>query len=363
MFAVTQRHQPRILITGGAGFIGSNLAAGFLAHTDASITVLDNLASPGSAVNLGWLSEQARSSRMRFVQADVRDARAVEDAARGADEIYHLAAHCDGSLHSQEDFDVNVTGTLHVLEAARRSGRKPSVVYVSTSKVYSPVRRDALQPLGARWQPAGDFAGISERTPANFTSPQVCSKGAADRYVLDYARLYKLPTVVLRPDTVAGPRQFEQAGHGWIAHFVYSVLAGKPVSVFGTGMQVCDALHVADVVSAIAAARDFIGVTAGNAYNIGGGRSHTISVAEMIALIERVCHRTAYVNHAPSRPGDRLFYMADTSAFVADTGWTVRRSLEQMVRDMASFWHANQGKFAQNFASVEAPRTYASAAA
>ena len=188
------------------------------------------------------------------------------------------------------------------------------------------------------------FRGVSERTQANFTSPFICSKGAAYRYVLDYARFYDLPTVVLRPDTVAGPRQFENDRQGWVAHTVYSVLEGRPVTVDGSGLQVCDVLHVGDLVNALMAARDFRAVTAGNAYNIGGGASNTVSVNEMISLIERVCHRPARVRHSHQGLEGRLFYMADSSAFVANTGWLVRRSLVQTVRDVAAFWHANQAQ-------------------
>lgn len=347
MFPVIENQPNNILITGGAGFIGANLIAHLLATTDARITVFDNLSHPGAGLNLEWLRAQARATRIRFLRGDVRDAARVMDAVRCVDEIYHLASHCEGSIQSREDFDTNVTGTLNVLEAARCADRKPIVFYISTSKVYKTPGRDALDSYGARFRPADPrFHGISERTPANFTSPNVCSKGAADHYVTDYARFYNLPTVVLRADTVAGPRQFENEGHGWIAHLVYSVLAGYPITVYGSGLQVSEVLHVSDVVTALMAARDFRAITNGNVYNIGGGPSRTVSVNEMVALIERVCHKPARVRHAPPRPSDRLFYMADSSAFISTTGWLPRRSLEQTVRDIAAFWHANQNHVA-----------------
>ncbi|HEY2860952.1 MAG TPA: NAD-dependent epimerase/dehydratase family protein, partial [Terracidiphilus sp.] len=209
--------------------------------------------------------------------------------------------------------------------------------------IYTALGVDSLEPYGERVRPIDPrFRGISERTPANFASPYACSRGAADRYVLDYARFYNLPTVVLRPDTVAGPRQFENHGHGWVAHMVYSVLDGRPIAVDGTGLQVCDVLDVADLVNALMAARNYRAVLSGNAFNIGGGAANTISVNEMIGLIERVCHRPARVRHSHRRPEGRLFYMADSSAFASETGWIVRRSLEQTVRDVAAFWYSNQ---------------------
>lgn len=343
MFSAISERPAHILITGGAGFIGANLAAHLLATTDARITVFDNLSHPGAETNLAWLRSQARAGRLRFLRGDVRNAIRVNEASRGVDEVYHLAGHCEGDPDARANLDVNVTGTLNVLEAARCSDLKPIVFYVSTSKVFKPVPSDLLRADGERFVPATPaFHGISERAPANFQSPHICSRGVAERYVVDYARLYNLPAVVLRPDTVAGPRQFESAGRGWVAHAVYSVLSDRPLTVFGTGMQVCDVLHVGDLVSALMAARGFRVVTSGNAYNIGGGPSHSVSVNEMIALIERICHRSARVHHAPARMEDRLFYMADSSAFTADTGWTVRRSLEQTVRDVAAFWHASQ---------------------
>jgi CDP-paratose 2-epimerase len=345
MRAARENQPEHILITGGAGFIGTNLAAHLLTTTDARVTVFDNLSNPGAEQNLRWLRSQAHAPRLRFLRGDVRSAIRVAEAIRDVDEIYHFASKSERAAESVAAFDVNVTGTLNVLEAARSSRRNPMVFYLSTSKVYQAFNPDALEKGGQRLQPVDPgFRGISERAPANFTSPHICSKGAADRCVLDYARFYNLPTVVLRADSIAGPRQFEGADHGWIAHLVYSILAGDPTTVYGSGLQVCEVLHVSDVVSALIAARDFRAITAGGAFNIGGGLPHTTSVNEMIGLIERVCHRLAHVHYAAARPQDRLFYMADSSAFITATGWFPRRSLVQTVRDIAAFWHANHAQ-------------------
>jgi CDP-paratose 2-epimerase len=343
MLRINESQPEHILITGGAGFIGANLAAHLLAATDARITIFDNLSHPGAGLNVRWLRSQARAARLRFLRGDVRSELRAAEAAHNADTIYHFASRSEGPVESVAAFDINVTGTMNVLEAARTSGRRPMVVYLSTSKVYRALSSDSLQQRGERLQPADpSFRGISEQTSANFTSPHICSKGAADRVVLDYARFYELPTVVLRADTVAGPRQFENAGHGWVSHLVYSVLAGAPITVYGSGLQVCDVVHVSDVANALIAARSFRAITAGSAFNIGGGSPQSVSVNEMIELIERVCHRKARVEHEPARPEDRLFYMADSSAFMTATGWFPRRSIEQTVRDIVSFWHSNQ---------------------
>lgn len=345
MLRIVEKRSPSTLITGGAGFIGSNLAAHLLATSDARVTILDNLSHPGAAVNLDWLRMQAGARRIRFVRADVRSAAAVIQAVREADQIYHLAARCEGGVDTSTDFDVNVTGTLNLLEAARCSRRRPALVYLSTSKVYGAMHWLRVRPQGPRYQPVEDgFHGVDERAPVNLYSPYHCSKGAAERYVLDYSRLYNLPAVVLRVDTVAGPRQFENHGHGWVSHFVYSILAGYPITVYGSGLQVHDVMDVADLAEAMVAARAYLGVTSGRVFNVGGGESHAISVNQMIRTIEGICHCKAVVRRKPERPGDRPFYYSDTSAFEAATGWRARRSLEHTVRSVAAFWHATLEK-------------------
>jgi CDP-paratose 2-epimerase len=341
MFRRIEKHSPRVLITGGAGFIGANLAAHLLATTDARITVFDNLSHPGSALNLRWLQEQAGAHRLDVCRADVRSATAVIDAVKGADEIFHLAARCEGGAESKADFDVNATGTMNLLEAVRCSPRCPMVVYVSTAKVYGELSWLGVRPHGPCYQPVDpEFRGISERAPVALRPAHDCSKSAAERFALDYARLYGVPAMSLRVDTVAGPRQIENHGHGWVSHLVYSILAGRPVTIYGNGFQVHDVMDVTDMVEALMAARAYIGAAKGHVYNVGGGKGHAISVNQMIGLIETICHRSAVVRREPSRPGDRPFYYADTSAFAEATGWCVRRTLEQTVRSVAAFWHA-----------------------
>ena len=339
-------HSPHVLITGGAGFIGTNLAAHILAHTDADITIYDNLSRPGVELNLAWLKTLDGSRRLRFVRGDVRNAERITGAARTADEIYHLAAPLAGPdllLEPRLDFDVNVTGTVNVLEAARLSGRSPLVLFASTGKVYGALDSFPLKGEATRVEPAiPGFQGFSETTPVDFHCPYSCTKSVADQYVRDYARHYNLPTVVFRLGCIAGPGQFGNQGQGWVAHFVYSVLAGQPVTVYGDGMQVRDVLHVSDLVSAVNAARAYLPVVAGKAFNLGGGMGRSVSVNEMILLIEQLCHKEVQRGFALARPGDQLFYVSDNTRFSNQTGWMPRRSLEQTVRDISSFWHANR---------------------
>ena len=346
MRKIPNRNAHHVLITGGAGFIGTNLAAHLLQHSDATVTIFDNLSRSGVDLNLAWLTTLDGSRRLRFVRGDVRDSGRIMEAGRNADEIYHFAAPSAGPdllAEPRLDFDVNVTGTVNVLEAARRSGRSPLVLFASTGKVYGPLDSIPLKHGATRFEPgAPGFRGTSEATATDFHCPYGCTKSLADQYVRDYARLYKLPAIVFRLSCIAGPGQFGNQGQGWVAHFVYSVLAGRPITVYGDGLQVRDVLHVADVVSAVNAARAYLPVVAGKAFNIGGGISRSVSVNEMISLAEQVCHKEVKSGYAPARPGDQLFYVSDVTRFSNQTGWIPRRSLEQTVRDISAFWHANR---------------------
>jgi CDP-paratose 2-epimerase len=346
MRTTAKQHAQHVLITGGAGFIGTNLAAHLLARTDAAVTIFDNLSRPGVELNLAWLKTLDGSGRLRFIRGDVRNAARVAQAARTADEIYHLAAPPPGPdllAEPRFDFDTNVTGTVNVLEAARLSGRSPIVLFASTSKVYGALDSIPLKAEATRLEPASPgFRGVTEATPIDLHCAYACTKSIADQYVRDYARRYGLPTIVFRMGCVAGPDQFGNQGQGWVAHFVYSALAGRPVSVYGDGLQVRDVLHVADLVDAVNAARAYLPVVAGKAFNIGGGMSRSVSVKEMLALIEQVCHQRVQCGFEPARPGDQLFYVSDNSRFLNQTGWTPRRSLEKTVRDLSAFWHANR---------------------
>lgn len=341
MVGLVQKTSKNVLITGGSGFIGANLAACLLGTTDASVTVLDNLSGPGSEMNLAWLKGQAGQGRLRFVQGDVRDRARVREAVQNVDEIFHLASTCGAG---PSDHDIHAAGTKNVLECASSSKRHPSVLYLSTCKVYESLDRLPLQQQGMRYTVADpNFKGISESAPVDLSSPFACSRGLAEKVIQEYARLRKVPTIVLRVDTVAGPRQFADPKHGWVAHFVDRALSGRPITIFGNGYQVRDVLHVADLVEAMKTAQAYIGVTAGKVYNVGGGYSHSVSIREMAGLIERVCHCRTAIHYQPEQTGDFPFYVSDSWKFLVDTGWMARRTLEQTVRDVAAFWHAKHG--------------------
>ncbi len=326
------RHSHHVLITGGAGFIGTNLAAWLLANTDERLVI--------------FVKTLDRSGRLKFLRGDVRSAAAVADAARHASAIYHLAATNNPPgqpADPKNEFDVNVTGTVNVLEAARQTEPGIPVLYASSSKVYGTMHSVPVVRDGWRYRPADPaFKGVSESMPVDYQCPNDCTKSVADQYVRDYARLYNLPTIALRISGIAGPGQFGNEGQGWVAHFVYSTLADRAVTIFGDGFQVRDVLHASDLVEAMQAARAYLPVAAGKAFNIGGGLTRSVSVIEMLRLIEQICHQPLQQIHQPARPSDQLYYVSDNALFTGLTGWMPRRTLEQTVRDIVSFWKANR---------------------
>ncbi len=331
----------RVLITGGAGFVGSNLAAHLLRQTGAHVTVLDSLARPGVAANLAWLESLAAPGRLLTVRGDVQDRKLVNEAAQGATEIYHLAAQVAVTTSIADplaDCCTNVLGTLNVLEAARAARMRPLVLFTSTNKVYGSLEHTAVRRVGDAYRFADEgCCGVAETQPLDFHSPYGCSKGAADQYVHDYARIYGVPTVVFRMSCIAGPRQLGTEDQGWIAHFLYSVLRGEPVTIYGDGCQVRDVLHVHDLVAAIetvAARRE----CAGKVYNVGGGIARAISVRQAIREIARRTGIAAEVRTAEQRPGDQQMYVSDTRKLLRDTGWKPTRSLDTILTDIEDFW-------------------------
>lgn len=333
------------LITGGAGFIGSNLAERLLSDPAMHVRIYDNFSRPGVSHNVRWLRSLG-GRRLEVQSGDVRDAAAVRSAAAEADEIYHFAAQVavtssvDDPAH---DFNVNAQGTFNVLEGARLSGRHPFVLFTSTNKVYGSLRRIPVEIDGSHYRAlAQGFRGVTESEPLDFHSPYGCSKGAADQYVHDYARIYNLPTVVFRMSCIAGPRQFGNEDQGWVAHFLYSVLSGTPITVYGNGCQVRDVLHVHDLIDAMMAARNAVERTRGNVFNVGGGLSRAISVLELLQDIEHRVGKAPRCRFREVRPGDQPLYISDTSKLQNLTGWAPARSLGATLDAIHNFWLQNR---------------------
>ena len=331
----------RVLVTGGAGFIGCNLADG-LASGGCDVVVFDALARAGVERNLAWL-ERRHGERVRRVVADVRDSPSVAAAVEGADVIFHLAAQVAVTTSLQDpvaDFEVNIGGALNVLEAARRSPKRPPVIFASTNKVYGDLadielslQDDAYLPV----DPQVRDSGVGEARPLDFHTPYGCSKGAADQYVLDYARSFGLPTCVLRMSCIYGPHQMGTEDQGWVAHFLIRALDDRPISIFGDGRQVRDILHVDDAVSAYVAAWAQIDTVGGRAFNLGGGPANAVSLRRVIAEIERLAGRPARLSFSDWRAGDQRYYVSDVSAAREALGLAAPRDWREGLGDLADW--------------------------
>jgi CDP-paratose 2-epimerase len=332
------------LIFGGAGFIGSNWAHWLLENTDASVHVFDNLSRRGVQYNLKSLRKVAgKSGRLKVTVGDVRESTEVERAVRNANEIYQFAAQVAVTTSMADprmDFDVNLRGTFNVLEAVRKSGHKPFLLFTSTNKVYGELPSRKLLTARMRHE-FEDVAGVSEAEPLDFHSPYGCSKGAADQYVHDYARMFDIPAVVFRMSCIAGPRQFGNEDQGWVAHFLYSAMQRNPLVIYGDGKQVRDVLCVDDLVRAFEAARFHQRVTRGQVYNIGGGTENTISLLELLVELEKLLgYKVAYMRD-DARPGDQLVYVTDYSKLSRDTGWRPLVNVPQTLLRIQEWWLRN----------------------
>ncbi len=311
-----------VLITGGAGFIGCNLADR-LARDGHDVLVLDALVRPGVERNLAWLRAR-HPERISFVSADIRDAAAVADAVRDADAVFHFAAQVAVTTSLVDpalDFGVNLQGTMLLLEAARR--RSTPVIFASTNKVYGDLGDLALACDEDGWQPtdaAVRASGVSERRPLDFHTPYGCSKGAADQYVLDYARSFGVPAAVVRMSCIYGPRQMGTEDQGWVAHFLLRALAGEEIQIFGDGQQVRDILFVADAVEAYVRVFDRIANVSGTAFNLGGGPGNAVSLLRLIRHIETLVGRRVALRHHAARQGDQKYYVSDNARMDAALG-------------------------------------------
>jgi CDP-paratose 2-epimerase len=335
-----------IVVTGGAGFVGSSLVASLLDHGH-RVVVFDSLARPGSELNLVWL--QSRYPGLDYVPGDVRDAEAVSDVVSRADVVYHLAGQVAVTTSVNDprtDFDINAFGTFNVLEGARRSRKQPTVVFTSTNKVYGGIEDVAVAERPTRYEFPDLPDGISEAQPLDFHSPYGCSKGAADQYVRDYARIYDLPAVVFRMSCIYGPRQFGNEDQGWLAHFIIASVMGRPITIYGDGKQVRDVLFVEDLVRAFQRAAERIDTTAGQVYNIGGGSANALAVwSDFAPILEELMGRAPEVTFGDWRPGDQRCYVSDIRKASRDLDWWPNVDKRTGIRRLWEWVSVNRGMF------------------
>jgi CDP-paratose 2-epimerase len=323
------------LITGGAGFIGTNLADRLLS-SGRSVLVFDNLSRPGVDQNLRWLRER-HGSHVQIEVADVRDRYALRQAARLAGQVYHFAAQVAVTTSLTDpvfDFEVNARGTLNLLEALRTLENPPPLIFTSTNKVYGDLSDISLTQNCTRYEPEDQLIrryGMNEDRPLDFHSPYGCSKGTADQYIMDYTRSFPIPMVVFRMSCIYGPHQFGTEDQGWVAHFLIRAIEGQPITLYGDGMQVRDVLFIDDLLDAFLLAQARLPKLSGQAFNIGGGPSQAISLLELIDLIAELHGERPAVQFAGRRPGDQRYYVSDTRRFRAATGWAPRVGVRQGV--------------------------------
>jgi len=320
------------LITGGAGFIGSNFVVHLL-KLGHSVTVFDNFSRAGTRENLESIMALKFKNQLRFVNGDIRDYESVKSAVVGAETILHLAgqvAVTASVTNPRYDFEVNSLGTLNLLEAARNEGNKPLIIFASTNKVYGGLEDYQVLEQESRYAFADCPYGVSENQPLDFHSPYGCSKGTADQYVHDYSRIYGIPTVVLRLSCIYGPRQFGMEDQGWVAWFLISAALGREINIYGDGKQVRDLLYIDDLIDAVD--KIVIGreTLAGQIFNLGGGRSNSISVwQELQPMLESVSGKKLIPNRGDWRPGDQKIYISDIRKAEKYLHWTPKIKVSQ----------------------------------
>ncbi len=336
------------VITGGAGFIGSNCAEHFLSQGH-SVTIFDNFSRIGSQANIAWLRENGDERRLQIIEGDIRDYAALSAAVRGADVVLHLAGQVAVTLSildPREDFEINALGTFNLLEAVRNAAPEAAVLYASTNKVYGGMEEVGISEEGTRYAYAEHIYGIPETYPLDFHSPYGCSKGAGDQYTRDYARIYGLRTLTLRQSCIYGRRQFGVEDQGWVAHFVIASVKKRPISIYGDGKQIRDLLHVSDLIRAYEQGIARIDDLSGEIFNIGGGPQNTLSIwSEFGPLLEALNGRPLPVEFSAWRPGDQRVFVADIRKADSLLDWRPEIAPAEGIGDLYAWVTANQALF------------------
>jgi CDP-paratose 2-epimerase len=357
MANITPASDRPVMITGGAGFIGTNLAHRLLSEGK-RVLIFDNLSRPGVQQNLDWLRNR-HGKRMQVRIADITDNQQLARAVGTAQQVFHFAAQVavTTSLSSPAyDFDVNMRGTFMLLENLRKMKHPPPLVFTSTNKVYGDLENIPLHKNGSRYEPERHGVkseGVDESQPLEFLSPYGCSKGAADQYVLDYARSFGIPAVVFRMSCIYGPHQFGTEDQGWVAHFMIRAIENQPITVYGNGCQVRDVLFVEDLVDAFLLAQKNMAEITGRAFNIGGGPRNRISILEMIRLISDICGFDPRVLFSEWRSGDQKYYVSDTTRFSRITGWSPKVDILEGIQRLHEWLLQERGEEAPRVAAGE----------
>lgn len=345
----------RILVTGGAGFIGCHTCGRF-ASNGAKVVAFDNLSRRGSRSNAEWLTQ---NHAVRIIEGDIRriaDLEACFKSEGPFDAIVHLAAQVavtTSVTNPREDFEINALGTFNILEAARAQKPHPALLYASTNKVYGGMEDIVVVEDENRYRYRDLPSGIPVSYGLDFHSPYGCSKGAADQYVRDYSRIYSIPTVVLRQSCIYGTRQFGIEDQGWVAWFVIAAVFQHPIVIYGNGKQVRDVLYVEDLVNAYEQAIERCDQVSGRVFNIGGGPDYALSIwKEFGPLLENLLQRKIPVSYSDWRPGDQPVYISDISETRTQLGWEPRITPNEGIRHLYDWVHQNKDLVAQELGFI-----------
>lgn len=328
----------RVFISGGAGFIGSNLANYHLNKKD-YVLVYDNLSRKGTEVNLKWLKSHKNKKYFKFIKGDIRNLKNLKGVVKKFDVIYHMAAQVAVTTSMTDpisDFEINALGTFNMLEAFRLGSEKATFIYASTNKVYGGLDDIKCKIVGKRYQiTSKDYKnGISEDRILDFHSPYGCSKGAGDQYVRDYGRVFGLNTVVFRQSCICGVRQFGNEDQGWVMHFVKTLMNNEKLSIYGNGKQIRDILYVDDLINAYQLAIAKPEISRGQIYNIGGGMDNAISLIELIDMLKMKLKINPGISYSDWREGDQKFYVSNNKKLEKQLAWRPENNKKQSVEKL-----------------------------
>lgn len=339
----------RVIVTGGAGFIGCNTVDSLLS-TGNEVIIIDDLSREGSDKNLAWL--QDRHSGLIHEKIDVRDFPAIRNCfSKYApfDLLLHFAgqvAVTTSVVNPRGDFEINALGTLNILEAVRILELDPIILYASTNKVYGALTNMEVIETETRYELSNVPQGVSELSPLDFYSPYGCSKGTADQYIRDYHRIYGLKTIVFRNSCIYGPRQFGVEDQGWVAWFIIAATLGRKISIYGNGKQVRDVLYIDDLIKAMLLAAEAIEVTQGQIYNIGGGPENCIAIwTEFGPILEGLFGHKIPVVYEDWRPGDQPVYISDIRKAEEDFKWSPETSVRDGISNLYDWVQDNSSLF------------------
>lgn len=337
----------KILVTGGAGFIGSNIARVYL-EKGWKVAIVDDLSRKGTRSNIDWLKTLGD---IEFYKQDIRDYKGLEAVLAKCgrvDIIHHMAAQVavtTSVTDPRSDFEINALGTFNLLEAIRALKMDPVIIYASTNKVYGEMLDLKVAEEGGKYRYTELVNGIPETRQLDFHSPYGCSKGAADQYMIDYARIYGLRTVCFRQSCIYGPRQFGVEDQGWVAWFTIAAVLGKPLTIYGDGKQVRDVLHVDDLVRLFHTAYEKIDKVKGKVFNAGGGAGNQMSLLELLSFLEEKQGKKISPAFDGWRPGDQKIYVSDIRKVSSALGWEPKISKREGVDMLWKWVSENKGLF------------------